>query len=94
MVQVHLNEINKNSKVIDLRSSIDFEKFNYPGSINVPKLFILKEPEKFLDKNKKYYFICDQGKVSLSCAKILNALGYNCYSIIGGIDKYKELLKK
>ena len=42
MVQVHLNEINKNSKVIDLRSSIDFEKFNYPGSINVPKLFILK----------------------------------------------------
>ena len=40
--------------------------------------------------DEKYYLICDLGKVSLSCARVLNALGYNCYSIKGGIEGLKK----
>ena len=42
-------------------------------------------------KNNTYYIVCNKGTESLSCTKILNALGYNCYSVAGGIDDLKKL---
>lgn len=93
-MQISLNEITKESNIIDIRPSDEFGNFHYPGSINIPRLYLLKEPEKFLSKNKTYYLICEMGNVSLSCSKLLNALGYKCYSIIGGINEYKKTLVK
>ena len=52
---------------------------------------LLKNPEYYLDKNDTYYIVCNKGTVSLSCSRILNALGYNCYSVAGGIDDLKKL---
>lgn len=91
-MQIHLREITKKTNIIDIRTTVEFNDFNYPGSKNVPRLFLLQNPEKFLDKNNDYYLICQKGEVSLACSKILNALGYRCYSIIGGIESYKTTL--
>lgn len=82
---ISINEININDIVIDIRTSIEYNEFHYPNSINIPKNSLLSSPEIYLNKNKKYYLLCTKGHVSLYCAKILNALGYNCYSISGGI---------
>lgn len=85
-MQVTFDEINKNNEIIDIRTSLEYEKKHYVNSINIPRLMLLKNPQKYLNKENKYYLLCDKGKVSLSCSNILNALGYCCYSIIGGIE--------
>ena len=76
--------------IIDIRENYEYKMGHIDNSINVPMDLILLVPEKYLKKNKVYYLICDKGTVSLSCAKILNALGYKCYSIIGGIEGIKK----
>ena len=76
--------------IIDIRENYEYKMGHIDNSINVPMDLILLVPEKYLKKNKVYYLICDKGTVSLSCAKILNALGYSCYSIIGGIEGIKK----
>lgn len=93
-MQISFDKINKSATMIDVRSLSEYEDFHYPGSINVPRLTLLKNPDGFLNKEACYYLICQRGEVSLSCAKILNALGYNCYSVTGGINQYKTTLGK
>ena len=51
---------------------------------------LMSSPDLYINKCDTYYLICDKGTVSLSCAKILNALGYKCYSVIGGIEGIKN----
>ena len=79
--------IDTSNKLIDVRSKSDYNNKKIPGSINAPRLELLSNPNKYINKNETVYLVCDKGKVSLSCAKILNSLGYNCYSIDGGIEK-------
>lgn len=90
-MQIKLSEVKDKSKIIDIRTSLEFEKFNIIGSRNIPRFNLLKNPESYLNKCDEFYIICNKGEVSLSCVKILNALGYRCYSIIGGIDNLKKV---
>ena len=72
--------------IIDIRSKMDFNKKHIKGSINIPKMLLMSNPEKYFKKDITYFLICDRGKISLICAKMLNALGYKCYSVAGGIE--------
>lgn len=85
-MHVSFESVEKGSNIIDVRSNLDYDKKHLKGSINIPRLNLLKNHETYLNKNDIYYIICDKGEVSLSCSRILNALGYNCYSIDGGME--------
>ena len=89
-MQVDIGDVKDYKRIIDIRASIEFNKDNIKGSINVPRINLLKDPNLYLNKKDTFYLLCNEGEVSLSCAKILNALGYKCYSIIGGIEKIKK----
>ena len=89
-MQIDFKEIEEIKNIIDIRSLLDYNQKNIPGSINVPKPLLMGNPEKHLNKQDTYFLLCDKGKVSLICAKILNALGYKCYSIIGGIERLER----
>lgn len=89
-MQINFCEITNRKNIIDIRTSIEFGDYNILGSKNIPRLNLLKNPENYLNKHQEYYLICNKGEVSFSCCKILNALGYKCYSIIGGIDGLKK----
>lgn len=86
-MEIDLSNIDKIQNIIDIRSFLEYSKKNINGSINVPKSQLMSNPEKYMNKKDTYFLICDKGKVSLISAKMLNALGYNCYSIVGGIEK-------
>lgn len=90
-MQIEYSKITDKTKIIDIRSSLDFASDGIPNSINVPRLILLSNPDLYMNKRDSYYLICDKGTISLSCVKILNALGFNCYSIIGGIDGIKKI---
>lgn len=89
-MQVDIGDVKDYKRIIDIRTSIEFNKDNIKGSINVPRINLLKDPNLYLNKKDTFYLLCNKGEVSLSCAKILNALGYKCYSIIGGIEKIQK----
>lgn len=83
-MEISYYDIIDKTKIIDIRSKIDYDENNL-GTINIPRLTLLSDPSMYLNKNDEYYLLCDKGTVSFSCARILNALGYKCYSIKGGI---------
>lgn len=85
-MQIEFNNIYDKSRIIDIRSSLDYSDKHIPNSINIPRMILMTNPDLYMNKNEEYYLICDSGKISLSCAKILIALGYRCFSINGGID--------
>lgn len=87
---ISFEDLDLNNLIIDVRSSVEYNNYHYKNSINIPRLLLLKNPEKYLNKINDYYLICNKGEVSLVCARILNALGYKCYSIIGGIESLKK----
>ena len=89
-MQIKISEIENKSNIIDIRTSTEFNEFNIGGRNNT-RMNLLKNPEYYLDKNNTYYIVCNKGMVSLSCSRLLNALGYNCYSVAGGIDDLKKL---
>lgn len=90
VMQIKISEIENKNNIIDIRTSTEFNEFNIGGR-NITRMNLLKNPEYYLDKNNTYYIVCNKGVLSLSCSKILNALGYNCYSVAGGIDDLKKL---
>lgn len=89
-MQIKISEIENKDNIIDIRTSSEFNEFNIGGR-NITRINLLRNPEYYLNKNNTYYIVCNKGEVSLSCTKILNALGYNCYSVAGGIDDLKKL---
>jgi len=86
-MQIEFNNIYDMSKIIDIRNSLDYSSKHIPNSINIPRMILMANPDLYMNKFDEYYLICDSGKISLSCAKILNALGFKCLSINGGIDR-------
>ncbi len=91
-MQVNYYDIVNKSNIIDIRIAKEFNEYNL-GFKNIPKFVLLRNPDKYLNKNDEYYLLCDSGKISLSCAMILNALGYHCYSITGGLDEINKKTK-
>ncbi|MEE0699723.1 MAG: rhodanese-like domain-containing protein [Bacilli bacterium] len=92
-MQISFNDMKSNVVIIDIRATNEYEEFHYPNSVCIPRLTLLKCPDEYLNKVDEYYLICHKGEVSLSCSRILNALGYHCYSVEGGIEKYKNSIK-
>ena len=88
-MQIDFKNIDINNLLIDIRTPVQFSEYSIKGSINIPKINLLSYPEEYLNKLDTYYIICSKGINSLSVCKILNKLGYKCYSIIGGIDGLK-----
>ena len=90
LVAFLISGIKNKKNIIDIRTRFEFNEFNIGGR-NITRINLLRNPEYYLDKNNTYYIVCNKGTESLSCTKILNALGYNCYSVAGGIDDLKKL---
>ena len=90
IMEVEYLNTNDSNAIIDLRESKDYDEYHLYNSINIPRKKLLERPDKYLNKEREVYLICDKGIISKSCSNILNALGYKCTSIIGGIDKIKK----
>ncbi len=86
---IDISEVKNKNNIIDIRSSISFNKFNYEGSKNIPRMILLSNPDLYLNRTEEYYILCDKGLLSKSVSNILNSLGFNCYSIIGGIESLR-----
>ena len=77
--------------LIDLRSPAEFQKFNIPGSVNIPyKDLLHKDFEGYLDQKEINKIFYGNGDIVANLARTLCAgLGYqNLYVIQGGLNDW------
>lgn len=79
-----------NSTFIDIRDNYIYSLGSIKNAINIPSNFLITMPEKYLNKETKYYIFCDYGVKSAKVVRYLEKLGYDVTNINGGYNDYKE----
>ena len=79
----------KNALLVDVRNDFEFNQGHIPGSFNLALSRILKEAEEELpEKQQPLYLYCQSGARSARAAKLLELLGYEDVTDLGGISGY------
>ena len=85
-IEIDISEVEKYPFIIiDIRDIDSYKKKHLNNSKNIPFNKLIIEPSKYLNFNNKYLLVCEYGIKSKKISLILNKMGYNTYSLIGGI---------
>jgi rhodanese-related sulfurtransferase len=74
--------------IIDIRKNYLYNVGSIPSSKNIPKDFLLMNPEKYLNKEEKYYIYCSGGMESPKVCSELSKKGYKVVNVLGGYNDY------
>mgnify|MGYP002773011829 FL=1 len=75
--------------LVDVRNESEYAGGHIPGSQNLPLSQILQKAEQtFPDKHRPIYVYCQSGTRSARSAKLLELLGYENVTDLGGISGY------
>ena len=74
--------------LIDIREPYEVKTRSLKGSKNIQMNNLLKNPEKYLNKEKEYYIMCQSGMRSSRTSNILSKQGYKIINVSGGIGLY------
>ena len=78
-----------NALLVDVRNPAEYNGGHIPGSINFALSRILQEAEEaFPDKAQPLYVYCQSGARSARAGKLLELLGYESVTDLGGIADY------
>ena len=78
-----------NALLVDVRNPSEYGAGHIPGSINFALSRILQEAEaEFLDKGQPLFVYCQSGARSARAGKLLELLGYESVTDLGGIADY------
>ena len=78
-----------NALLVDVRNPAEYDGGHIPGSINFAMSRILQEAEEaFPDKAQPLYVYCQSGARSARAGKLLELLGYESVTDLGGIASY------
>ena len=83
MKRISLANYNPNlGTLIDVQHPEDYQKNPTPNSINVYVDKLLLDHQKYLNKNQKYYIICNKGFLSKKAVTMLEYFGYDVTQVI------------
>ncbi len=91
MESININDIKdiNGAKIIDVRETYEFEGGTVEGAINIPMTGLMLNADNFLDKNEKYYIMCQAGGRSMQVCSVLESQGYDVVNLDGGYSSYK-----
>lgn len=75
-------------ELIDIREKYEYEGGSIQSSKNIPMGELLNEPEKYLNKNKEYYIMCQSGGRSARACNSLGIQGFKVINVSGGMGSY------
>ncbi len=82
MKRIKYNEYNSNMGIlIDVQHPLDY-KDNPSNGINIYADKLLMNYKELLDYNKKYYIVCNKGKLSKRVVAMLEYYGYDVTQVI------------
>ncbi len=75
--------------IIDIRDNYQYNQGHIENAQNIPAMYLLRNPSKYLNKNAIYYIYCEYGNTSRYVSNQLNSLGYKTINIAGGYSLYQ-----
>ena len=79
-----------NALLVDVRNPSEYDGGHIPGSMNFAMSRILKEGEDaFPDKSVPMFVYCQSGARSARAGKLLDLMGYESVTDLGGIADYQ-----
>ncbi|MGL5381604.1 rhodanese-like domain-containing protein [Clostridium sp.] len=90
---IDVNELDENlikNKLIDIREPYETKLGTIKGAKKVPMNTLLKDPDKYLNKEDEYYIMCQSGMRSSRTSKTLSKLGFKVVNVKGGFGSYVE----
>jgi rhodanese-related sulfurtransferase len=88
---VNVNDLDKligKISLIDIREPYEYESGNIKTAKNIPMGNLLNETDKYLDKQKTYYIMCQSGARSMRTTRMLSNKGYHVINVSGGMGSY------
>jgi rhodanese-related sulfurtransferase len=81
-------------ELIDIREPYEYKSGTLKTAKNIPMGNLLNEPEKYLNKDKTYYIMCQSGGRSGRTCHYLKKQGYDVVNVSGGMGSYVGTRKK
>ncbi|MGA9406929.1 MAG: rhodanese-like domain-containing protein [Bacteroidota bacterium] len=78
--------IKAGAKIIDVRTSEEFNEEHYPNALNIPVDQIRRRLAEFGEKNTPIVLYCASGSRSAFAARLLKSAGYTDVINAGGLD--------
>ena len=80
--------------LIDIREDYEYKGGSIKSSKNIPMGELLNEPDKYLNKNKEYYIMCQSGGRSARVCNSLTSQGFSVVNVSGGMGSYVGTKRK
>ena len=74
--------------LIDIREKYEYTGGSIKSAKNIPMGELLNDPEKYMNKNKEYYIMCQSGGRSARACNSLKSQGFNVINVAGGMGSY------
>ncbi len=94
---VHVNDMDNligKVSIIDIREPYEYSSGSLKTAKNIPMGNLLNSPDKFLEKSKEYYILCQSGGRSSGACRTLSKLGYQVVNVAGGMGSYVGTKRK
>lgn len=75
-------------EIIDIREPYEYKSGSLKTAKNIPMGNLLAAPERYLNKDKTYYIMCQSGGRSGSATRTLTKQGYRVINVAGGMGSY------
>lgn len=88
---IHVNEVDGllgNIELIDIREPNEYKSGSLKTAKNIPMGNLISEPDKYLNKDKTYYIMCQSGGRSERTCSMLTSQGFDVVNVSGGIGSY------
>ncbi|SFD12286.1 rhodanese-like domain-containing protein [Clostridium uliginosum] len=94
---INVNDIDnliENIELIDIRETYEYKGGSLKTAKNIPMGELLNEPNKYLNKHKKYYIMCQSGGRSARTCSSLTKQGFDVINVAGGMGSYVGTKRK
>lgn len=81
-------------ELIDIREDYEYAGGSIKTAKNIPMSKLLNDPEKYLNRNKEYYIMCQSGGRSSRACSSLTEQGFSVINVSGGIGSYVGTKRK
>jgi len=75
-------------ELIDIRETFEYKRGSIKTAKNIPMGELLENTEKYLNKDKEYYIVCQSGGRSTTACNKLTNKGYDVVNVAGGVGSY------
>ena len=94
---INVNDIDEligKVELIDIREDYEYNGGSIKSAKNIPMGKLLNDPDKYLNKSKEYYIMCQSGGRSSRACNNLTSEGFKVINVSGGMGSYVGTQRK